>query len=167
VKKTSFMAGLLLLLLISCDKESEWVVLCGELNDNLAFKEINGNYHYENIEYFFINKKSKKCYRNLDTSNFSYAKSLLDSKLSQLDKNKIDEKVFQTANITKQTKDFVNIEFIDDKGRQILYKINLLDKDNDNVFVYARHKDQYIECMWTDRKSRTRKTKKLIELESK
>jgi len=48
-----------------------------------------------------------------------------------------------------------------------LYKINLLDKENDNVFVYTKYKDNYLETMWTDRKSKTRKTKKLTEIESK
>lgn len=167
MKKISLIAGIFLLLFISCAKESEWIVLCGELNDNLALKEINGNFYYNNIEYFFINKKTKKCYRNLDTNNFIYARGLLDTKLSQLNTDKIDDRTFQTASITKLTHDYANIEFSDDKGRQILYKINLSDTLNDNVFVYAKHKDKYIECMWTDRKSKTRKTKKLSELTAK
>jgi len=167
MKNTLISIGLIIFFLFSCNEDSDWIILCGELNDNLAFNESDGNFYYDNIEYFFINKKSKKCYRNLDSSNFGLAKSLLNAKLLQLGKADIDENVFRQATITKQTKEYVNIEFVDSKGRQILYKVSLLDTESDNVFVYTKYDGKYIETMWTDRSNKTRKTKKLIALQPK
>jgi hypothetical protein len=78
------------------------MVLCGELNDNLAYIESDGEYYYENIEFFFINKNSKKCYRSLDTSNISCANALMETKLAQFSTDKIDEKIFSRAHVSNK-----------------------------------------------------------------
>lgn len=152
----------------SCQNEtSEWAIIYGELNDNLAYKQVDDStYYYNNIEFFFINNKTKKCYRSLDSNQSYLATSLIRNKLSELSKNKVDKKIFQEANISTQKEGYINIEFIDSEGRQMLYKINVLDSLNDNVFVYTKYKNTYMETIWTDRKSRSRKTKKFKTLKS-
>ena len=35
-----------------------------------------------------------------------------------------------------------------------------------NVFVYTKYKNNFLETMWTDRKSKTRRTKKLKKIET-
>ena len=167
MKTIATIFGLIILSFNSCQKkETEWTVIYGELNDNLAFNEVNGNYYYDNIEYFFINNKTKKCYRNLDTNQASLAKNLINDKLSELNKNNFDKKVFQDAIISSIKEEYINIEFTDKENRKVLYKINLVDTLNDNVFVYTKYKNNFLETMWTDRKSKTRRTKKLIKFES-
>ena len=128
MKITIFIFGLLILSFNSCQKKrGEWTILYGELNDNLAFNEVNGSFYYDNIEYFFINNKTKKCFRSIDSNQSNLATNLINSKLSELNKNNIDTNHFQEANISSQKDEYINIEFVDKVGRNILYKINLID----------------------------------------
>lgn len=166
MKTLTIIFGLIILSFNSCEKnDTEWTVLYGELNDNLAFNEVEGNYFYDNIEYFFINNKTQKCFRNLDTNQFLISKTLITSKIVELNKNNFDKTLFEESTIPYRNNEFMNIEFTDKQKRKILYKINLVDTINDNVFVYTKYKDKYIETIWTDRNSKTRKTKKLIFFE--
>ena len=143
-------------------KDTEWTVIYGELNDNLAFNEVDGNYYYDNIEYFFINNKINKCFRNLDSNQITYAKSLIESKITELNGNNFDKRMFEEATIASIRKENINIQFTDKQGRNVLDKINLEDTVNDNVLVYTKYKDKFLETMWTDRNGKTRKKKKLM-----
>lgn len=145
----------------SCNKNTkEWTIIYGELNDNLAYTEVNGNVYYDNIEYFFINNKTKQCYRLIDTNQLSLANDLIQSKLSELTKKTTDVLLYKPARLTAFNNEYINIEFNDKEKREMLYKINITDTLNDNVFVFSKYKSDYLEMMWTDRKSKIRKTKK-------
>ena len=86
--------------------------------------------------------------------------------MTELNKNNFEKKIFQDATISSIKEEYINIEFIDKESRNILYKINLVDIINDNVFVYTKYKNNFLETMWTDRKSKTRRTKKLKKIET-